>query len=88
MITSPALYAVVLGLLAGGAVYLVLSGFDQDSETRRLLRLMSAGIGAAAAWWGLAHPHLIEAYSRGYLAPGQAVALAALGVLFLYWRLR
>lgn len=88
MITSPILYAAVLGLLAGGAVYLALSGFEQDRETRRLLRLMSFGIGGAAAWWGVQHPHLVELYSRGFFGPGQAVALAALGVLFLYWRLR
>lgn len=88
MITSPVVYAVVLGLLAGGVVYLALSGLEQDRETHRLLRLMSLGIGAAAAWWGIQHPYEIEAYSRGVLGPGQAVALAALGVLFLYWRLR
>lgn len=88
MITSPILYAAVLGLLAGGTVYLALSGFDQDRETRRLLRLMSVGMGGAAAWWGIHHPDLIRVYSQGVFGPGQAVALAALGVLFLYWRLR
>mgnify|MGYP006301099467 FL=1 len=88
MITHPALYAVVLGLVAGGVVYLALSGFRQDRETRVLLRIMSAGIGAAAAWWGLNHPATIGSYTRGYLDPGQAVALAALGVVFLYWRFR
>lgn len=88
MITSPVLYALVLGLVAGGVVYLALSGFRQDRETRRTLRLMSVGIGAAAAWWGLNHPGTIGSYIRGYLDPGQAVALAALGVVFLYWRFR
>lgn len=88
MITSPYLYAVILGLVAGGVVYLALSGFRQDAETRSLLRLMSVGIGAAAIWWGINHPGVLADYARGYLDPGQAVALAALGVLFLYWRLR
>ncbi len=86
MITSPLVYAVVLGIVAGGVVYLALSGFRQDRETRRLLRIMSVGIGAAATWWGLNHPGTIATYIRGYMDPGQAVALAALGVLFLYWR--
>lgn len=88
MITSPLLYALVLGVVAGGVVYLALSGFDQDRETRALLRVMSVGIGAAAAWWGLSHPATIGSYIRGYLDPGQALALAALGVVFLYWRFR
>lgn len=88
MITSPVLYAVVLAFLAGEGVYLVLSGLEGDRETRRLLLLMSVGIGAAAAWWGIRHPYAIEDYSRGFVDPGQAVALAALGVVFLYWRLR
>lgn len=88
MITSPVLYAMVLGLLAGGGVYLVLSGFEGDRETRRLLLLMSVGIGAAAAWWGIQHPYAVGDYSRGFVDPGQALALAALGVVFLYWRLR
>lgn len=88
MITSPTLYALVLGLLAGGAVYLALSGFRQDRESLRILRVMSVGIGAAAAWWGMNSPGTVERYVRGYLEPGQAVALAALGVVFLYWRLR
>ena len=88
MITHPALYAVVLGLVAGGVVYLALSGFRQDRETRTLLRIMSGGMGAAAAFWGLSHPATIAEYTRGYLDPGQAVALAALGVVFLYWRFR
>lgn len=88
MITSPAVNALVLGLVAGGAVYLALSGIDQDRQTRSLLRIMSAGIGAAAAWWGMNHPATIGGYLRGYLDPGQALALAALGVVFLYWRFR
>lgn len=88
MITSPVVYAVVLGVVAGGAVYLALSGLRQDRESRRVLTLMAVGMGAAAAWWGANSPGLIERYIRGYLEPGQAVALAALGVLFLYWRLR
>lgn len=88
MITSPYLYALVLGAVAAGGVYLALSGFPQDRETRSLLRLMSGGIGAAAAWWGANNPEVMGAYIRGHLGPGQAVALAALGVLFLYWRLR
>lgn len=88
MITSPYLYAVILGLVAGAVVYLALSGFRQDAETRGLLRLMSAGIGGAAIWWGVNNPGVLAGYARGYLDPGQAVALAALGVLFLYWRLR
>jgi hypothetical protein len=53
MITSPYLYAVILGVVAGGVVYLALSGFRQDAETRHLLRVMSVGIGAAAIWWGI-----------------------------------
>lgn len=88
MITSPLLYAAVLGVVTAGVVYLALSGFDQDRETHRSLRFLAVGIGAAAAWWGIQNPALIEAYSRGFLGPGQAVALAALGVVFLYWRLR
>lgn len=88
MITSPVLYSLVLGLVAGGAVYLALSGFEQDRETRSLLRVVSAGIGGAASWWGLNHPVIIGGYIRGYLDPEQAVALAALGVVFLYWRFR
>lgn len=88
MITSPLLYAVVFGLVAGGVVYLALSGLRQDRETRRVLTVMAVGIGAAVAWWGVNHPGMIERYVRGYFDPGQAVALAALGVLFLYWRLR
>jgi len=88
MITSPAVNALVLGLVAGGVVYLALSGIDQDRQTRTQLRIMSAGIGGAAAWWGLNHPATIGGYLRGYFDPGQALALAAVGVVFLYWRFR
>lgn len=88
MITSPYLYAIILGVVAAGVVYLGLSSFRQDRETRIALRILSGGIGAAAAWWGVSHPEVMGSYLRGYLGPGQAVALAALGVLFLYWRLR
>lgn len=88
MIASPYLYALVLGVVAAGVVYLALSGFRQDRETRAFLRVMAGGIGAASAWWGVNNPEVMGSYIRGYLGPGQAVALAALGVLFLYWRLR
>ena len=73
---------------AGVVVYLTLSGIQLGRETRTQLRLMSVGIGAAAAWWGLNNPAVIGRYLRGYFDPGQAVALAALGVVFLYWRFR